>query len=221
MGSVTVIFLPILLPFMLLMSFFGNFLETTFGINVTEVALPYNEETGLVWECEKNDYGWFELTDTRVEGDTQVFVFEAEAVNGDCDKVVFTAKNGEELVYYSRDVGSVFSLYGKVELYAPDEYIIYDYVPVPETKVENAYWSASSQYDDYLLAETYVDGELVIRIICFDDVPFSYHFSYIGKDPEGDGLVAHERIEAEFKYTKEDGLHIEETRQSYYSQNDQ
>lgn len=217
MGSVTVIFLPILLPFMLLMSFFGNFLETTFGINVTEVALPYNEETGLVWECEKTDYGWFELTDTRVEGDTQVFVFEAEAVNGDCDKVVFTAKNGEELVYYSRDVGSVFSLYGKVELYAPDEYVIYDYVPVPENEVENAYWSYSTSgapKDDYFLARTEVDGEQAFRVLCFDDVPFSYHYSYIGKNSDGD-IVVYEGIEANFEYTKENGLQVKEYRQVY------
>ena len=70
MGSVTVIFLPILLPFMYLITFFGNLFGVTFGMSTTEVALPYNEETGLVWKCEKTDYGWFELTDTRVEGNT-------------------------------------------------------------------------------------------------------------------------------------------------------
>ena len=187
MGSVTIIFLPILLPVMLLMSFFENFLEASFGMNVTEVALPYNEETGLVWECEKTDYGWFELTETRVEGDTQVFVFEAEAVNGVCNEVVFIAENGERLAYRARDVGSVFSLYGRVELYAPDEYVIYDYVPVPETEVENAYWSfatSGTEKDDYLLARTEVDGKVAVRVLCFDDVPFSYHFSYICKNSE-------------------------------------
>lgn len=217
MGSVTIIFLPILLPIMLLMSFFGNFLGVSFGINITEVTLPYNEETGLVWECEKTDYGWFELTDTRVEGDTQVFVFEAEAVNGDCDEVVFTAENGERLDYRARDGGSVLSLYGKVELYAPDEYVIYDYVPAPENKVENASWwysTSGSQYDDYLLARTEVDGEQAFRVLCFDGVPFSYHYSYIGKNSDGD-FVNYEGLEATFNFTKENGLQIEEKRQIY------
>lgn len=186
MGSVTILLLPIM-PFVYLLMWLGSLFGTPLGLNVTEVALPYNEETGLVWECEETDYGWFELTETRVEGDTQVFVFEAEAVNGVCNEVVFIAENGERLAYRARDVGSVFSLYGRVELYAPDEYVIYDYVPVPETEVENAYWSfatSGTEKDDYLLARTEVDGKVAVRVLCFDDVPFSYHFSYICKNSE-------------------------------------
>lgn len=217
MGSVTVIFLPILLPFMYLITFFGNLFGVTFGMSTTEVALPYNEETGLVWKCEKNDYGWFELTDTRVEGDTQVFVFEAEAAESHCNEVVFTAENGERLAYRARDVGPAFPLYGKVKLYAPDEYVIYDYVPVPKNKVENAFWgrtASGTQEDDYLLRKTEVEGKTVFTVICFEDVPFSHNYSYVKSDPD-EGFKTFEDITATFKYTKENGLQVKEFRQVY------
>lgn len=217
MGSVTVIFLPILLPFMYLITFFGNLFGVTFGMSTTEVALPYNEETGLVWECEKTDYGWFELTDTRVEGDTQVFVFEAEAAESHCNEVVFTAKNGERLAYRARDIGPAFPLYGKVKLYAPDEYVIYDYVPEPENKVENADWArttSGTQEDDYLLRKMEVDGKTVFRVICFEDVSFSHNYRYSKSDPD-EGFTTCEYITVTFKYTKENGLKVKEYRQVY------
>lgn len=216
MGSVTVIFLPILLPFMYLITFFGNLFGVTFGMSTTEVALPYNEETGLVWKCEKTDYGWFELTDTRVEGDTQVFVFEAEAAESHCNEVVFTAENGERLAYRARDVGPAFPLYGKVKLYAPDEYVIYDYVFKPENKVDNAFWAytaSGEQKDDYLLNRKEVDGETVYRIICFEDVSFSHNYRYSGDSDEG--ITTYEYLTVNYKYTKENGLQVKEYRQVY------
>lgn len=215
MGSIVAIFLPFF-PIFYLIMFLGNLFGTSIGANVTEVTLPYNEDTGLVWKCEKTDYGWFELSETRVEGDTQVFVFEAEAKESYCNAVVFTAKNGEELVYRARDV-SGFPIWGKVKLYAPDEYIIYDYVPKPKNKVENADWGRSgsgTQADDYCLDKIEVDGETAFRVICFEDVSFSHRYYYVASNSDR-GATFYEEVTVQFTYTKESGLIIEETPKIY------
>ena len=216
MGSVTVIFLPFL-PIVYLIMFFGNLFGTSTGANVTEVALPYNEDTGLVWKCEKTDYDWFELSETRIEGDSQIFIFEAKGGESYCDAVVFTAENGEELVYRARDVSPVFPTYGKVKLYAPDEYIIYDYVPKPKNKVDNARWSrtaSGTQADDYCLNKTEVDGETVFRVICFEDISFSHSYRYFAWNSD-QGSTTYEGVTVRYKYTKENGLKIEEYSQIY------
>lgn len=215
MGSVTVLFLP-LFPIIYLVMFLGNLFGTSIGANVTEVALPYNEDTGLVWECKRTDYGWFELSETRVEGDTQVFVFVAEAKESYCNEVVFTAENGEELVYRARDVSGL-PIWGKVKLYAPDEYVIYDYVPEPKNKVENGEWArtaSGTQADDYCLNKIEVDGKTAFRVICFEDVSFSHSYRYFAWNSDR-GATTYERVTVKFKYTKENGLEIEEIPQVY------
>ncbi len=217
MGSVTVLFLPFF-PIIYLIMFLGNLFGTSIGVNVTEVTLPYNEDTGLVWKCEKTDYGWFELSETRVEGNTQVFVFEAEAKESYCSEVVFTAENGEELVYRARDV-SGFPIWGKVKLYAPDEYVIYDYVPKAKNKVENAYWArtaSGTQDDDYLLRKTEVDGETAFRVICFEDKPFRHRYRYSAWNSDK-GNTTYEGVTVKFTYTKESGLKIDESYEIYSS----
>ncbi len=212
MGSVTALLLPFF-PIVYLIMFLGNLFGASTGANVTEVALPYNEATGLVWECEKTDYGWFELSETKTEGKTQIFVFEANTERAYCNEVIFTAENGEEIVYYARDVGPAFPLYGKVKLYAPDEYIIYDYVPEAQNEVENGRWNktaSGTQADDYLLHKIEVDGETAFRIICFEDAPFSHSYRY--SDENG---TIYERLTVEYRYTKESGLKVEATPQIY------
>lgn len=213
MGSITILLLPFF-PVIYLIMFIGNLFGVSTGVNVTEVALPYNEESGLVWKCEKEDYGWFELTETKVDGDAQIFVFEAGTGESHCNKVVFTAQNGEELVYYARDVGPAFPIYGKVRLYAPDEYVIYDYVFKPEKKVENAYWSlttSGTQSDDYCFGDTEVNGEAAMRVICFDGVKFTHSYRYALSTDEG--WEHYDRVKVEYEFTKEKGLVINE----YYS----
>lgn len=216
MGSVTVLLLP-LYPIIYLITLLGNLFGISTGANVTEVTLPYNEDTGLVWKCEKTDYGWFELSETKVEGDTQVFVFEAGTEESYCNEVVFTAENGEELVYRARDVGPAFPIYGKVKLYAPGEYIIYDYVPEPENEVENGEWAktaSGTQADDYFLTKTEVDGKTAFRVICFEDVSFSHTYRYSAWNSD-QGTTVYERVTVKYTYTKEGGLKIEENPQVY------
>lgn len=211
MGSVTILFWP-LFPIIYLIMFLGNMFGVTTGANVTEVALPYDQETGLVWTCDKTDYGWFDFTESRVEDDTQIFVFEARHEESYCNAVVFTAENGEELVYRARDVGPAFPIYGKVRLYAPDEYIIYDYVLPTENKVENGMWvkrGSGTQADDYFFGDTVVDGKEAFRVICFEDVEFSHSYDYGGWTEDG-GYTTYQDIKVTYKYTKEKGLVIKE-----------
>ncbi len=189
MGSVTVLLLPFM-PLIYLLMLLGNLFGVSVGINVTEVALPYNEETGLVWECEETDYGWFELTETRIEGDTQIFVFEAETGESHCKEVVFTAQNGEELVYYGRDDGPIFPIYGKVRFYSPDDYVI--------EKIE-------------------ADGKTTYRVLCLENSTFEHCYSYKVRGSDGHPIVI-EDVLVYYKNIEGKGLEIEETRY-FYSQN--
>lgn len=219
MGSVTVLLLPFM-PLIYLLMLLGNIFGVSFGINVTEVALPYNEETGLVWECEETDYGWFELTETRTEGDTQIFVFEAETGEAHCTEVVFTAQNGEKLVYYGRDDGPIFPIYGKVRFYSPDEYVIYDYLLEPEVEIEGGYWSrnaSGSHADDYVVEKIEADGKTTYRILCLENSTFKHCYSYMVRGSDGHPIVI-EEVLVYYKNIEGKGLEIEETHH-FYSQN--
>ncbi len=211
MGSVTVLFLP-LYPIIYLFLLLSNLFGTMSGANVSEVALPYDEANGIVWTCDKTDYDWFELSETRVEGDTQVFSFKGNGKESHCTSVVFTDENGNEVVYYARDDSSAFSTLGKAKLYAPDEYIIYDYVPEPEIKCENGFWhliTSGTQTDDYYFGTHEVDGKEVIRVICFDGVQFSHNYSYHGWNEDRDNEY-NEDVKVIYEYTKEGGLKVKE-----------
>ncbi len=209
MGSVTILLLPFF-PIIYFIMFLGSMFGTVTGANITEVALPYDEANGIVWTCERTDYDWFELKDIKVKGDTQIFVFKAGNGESHCSAVVFKAENGEELVYYARDVGPAFPIYGKVRLYAPDEYIIYDYVPEPEIECEKGSWhtTTAGPSRDYYFGSTEVDGKAAVKVICFEDVPFTHVYSYRGVT--ADGTEVSEMIEVRYEFTKEKGLVVEE-----------
>lgn len=218
MGSVTILLLPIM-PLIYLIMWLGSLFGTPLGLNVTEVALPYNEETGLVWECEETDYGWFELTDTKIDGDTQIFVFEAEPAEEDCTKVVFTAQNGEELVYYGRDNGPILPMYGKVVFYSPDEYVIYDYTLEPQVELEGGYWSFSTSGPaaEFLVDKTEADGKVTFSVLCFEGSAFDHCYSYKVRDSEGVRIPI-EDVVVYYKNTEGKGVETWETRH-FYEQN--
>ena len=218
MGSVTILLLPIM-PFVYLLMWLGSLFGTPLGLNVTEVALPYNEETGLVWECDETDYGWFELTGTRIEGDTQVFVFEANTDESHCREVVFTARNGEELVYYGRDVGPILPMYGEVVFYSPDEYVIYDYTLEPQVELEGGYWSlhTSGPAAEFLVDKTEADGKVTFSVLCFEGSAFDHHYGYRVRGADGVPTPI-ETVVVYYKNTDGKGVETRETRY-FYEQN--
>ena len=72
MGSVVVIFF---LPIFFLVSVFNSIAGAITGTDKTKVELPYDEESGLIWDCEE-DASWFSVSDVRIEGDKQIFTFK-------------------------------------------------------------------------------------------------------------------------------------------------
>lgn len=107
MGAITILLLPIY-PIVYLFFTLATMFGTATGADITEVALPYDESQGIVWTCERTDYGWFDLKDTKIEDDEQIFVFKGRNMfNCESDrrfsKIIFTDKNGNELIYYAKE----------------------------------------------------------------------------------------------------------------------
>lgn len=78
------------------------------GGHYEDVVLPYNPESGLVWEYDNVDDPYIKLDKMTVKGDEQIFRFTSAGIdadsfdfyNGECMDLIFTAKNGESETYY-------------------------------------------------------------------------------------------------------------------------
>ncbi len=197
MGSVTVFFI---LPFMLIGMFFSSLFGAITGNDRTKVELPYDEAKGLIWECEE-DANWFSVINTEIEGDKQIFTFKGSSSFGtdetiyDEFEVVFTAKNGEEIVYIAEKDDDYFGIELKVKMYSPDEYDMITYTPEANIPVEGAEWYATGSSELYK-AET-VDGKNTFTFVYLPDgdgkTRFSDELKYMSKDKDN-SWQKHERI---------------------------
>ncbi len=165
MGAVTAIFLvPLLLPFMLFMGVF----ETAFGIGTEKVVLPYDEESGVVWEYREGDVAFVDCIRTEIKNGQQIFTFRGKWMLDDgnpesyqneefVDDLYFVDADGNVKTYYamldfSKDGpndGSLF--YGDMEIYEESECAIFEYTVKAITEVEDCYWHEydySAQNDD-------------------------------------------------------------------------
>ena len=211
MGAITILLLPIY-PIVYLFFTFATMFGTATGADVTEVTLPYDESQGIVWTCERTDYGWFDLKDIKIEDNEQIFVFKGRNMfNCESDRrfseIIFTDKNGNELIYYAKEAVPFIMGVIEVKMYAPGEYIIAEYTPDAKTKVENACWRLSSS-ESYCVEKIETEGVQTFRHVCFNDKETSLTYYYEGKDDHMD----YERIAVSFKYT-EDSLQTVETHQ--------
>ncbi len=197
MGSVTVFFI---FPIMLIGMFFSSLFGAVTGNDKTKVELPYDEEKGLVWECEE-DASWFSVTDTEIDGDKQIFTFKgASTFNTDETihdefEVIFTAENGEKIVYIAEDDNDYFGLEHKVKMYSPDEYDIVTYIPKADIPVEGGQWLTGA-YTEAYKKET-INGEGVFTLLYLPDgdgkTRFTNELKYMTKDKDG-SWKNHERI---------------------------
>ncbi len=211
MGAITILLLPIY-PIVYLFFTLATMFGTATGADVTEVTLPYDESQGIVWTCERTDYGWFDLKDTKIEDNEQIFVFKGRNMfNCESDRrfseIIFTDKNGNELIYYAKEAVPFIMGVIEVKMYAPGEYIIAEYTPDAKTKVENACWRLSSS-ESYCVEKIETEGVQTFRHACFNDKETSLTYYYEGKDDHMD----YERIAVSFKYTGE-SLQTVETHQ--------
>lgn len=209
MGSVTIIFI---IPIMIVVMLFGSAVGAIKGDNVTKVELPYNPSEGIVWEYDGVDDPLFNLIGTETDGDKQIFtfkgipvfdgIFEEDHEAVDSDKVmdvVFTNKNGGELLYYAAVNHDYLALNHKIEFWSPDEYIFFDYTPKEETTVEGAEWVAS-KYDK--VGETENEGVKTFTYLFLPDKElgstYEMQFTYCTINENG-ADVFYEKIELKIK----------------------
>ncbi len=117
----TSIFLIFIIPATVISAIFESVFLFFTGMPVTEISLPYNPESGLVWECEAFDYHDLELKETEIKENEQIFTFacvqesfgktfddlfgvlygKKDEYQGDVLEIDFTAKNGDKKNYYA------------------------------------------------------------------------------------------------------------------------
>lgn len=179
-GTVAALFV---MPFIMVFSIFGGFISELFGKNLSEVVLPYEPEKGIVWEYDDFANRYFHLKEVNIEGDTQVFVFEAYTLYdlyfGDVEEDVqaenehyvwggywelnFTDENGDSMVYYINPNYTVLGIKDDaMKIYAPGEYVKWEYTPVPDDP-RFEYQFHGGEKNEYEINE--VDGQTVITYI--------------------------------------------------------
>ena len=166
MGAVTAIFLvPLLLPFMLIMGLF----DTAFGIGTEKVVLPYDEESGVVWEYREGDEAFVDCIKTTVKDGQQIFTFRGKRVLEDgypvsyqneefVDALYFVDADGNVKTYYAMldysgdgPGDDVSLIYGGMEIYEEGECAIFEYTVKALTEIEDCYWHEydySARYDE-------------------------------------------------------------------------
>lgn len=208
MGAVTAF---IIAPLLSILMLFTTLMGGIKGDIVTKVDLPYNPSEGIVWEYDGVDDPLFDLVKTEINGDKQTFIFKGKSLfnisSEDLDPtkimdVVFTNKNGEELLYFACIDLNYVSLYLKIQFYSPEEYILYDYIPKEETTVDGAEWYAWGN-DDYIYNEKIVDGEKVFTLIFLPDkskvTVFEVKFCYLTESDDLSAKQYHEKLIVNFK----------------------
>lgn len=161
MGAAFTIFL--LFPLFFIIVIPGMILDFATGNAETEIVLPYEPEKGTVWECDLDDQ-YFKLAETETDGNNQIFYIRPKIFSipnseqGRFSKIVFTDENENEKTYYVRnnsDTPEYFDLY----VYAPGEYVDFDYTVKPEKPVSSYSWHVLVADADYVLYNPDVDSE--------------------------------------------------------------
>lgn len=222
MGSVVVIFF---LPIFFFVMLFGSIGGAITGTDKTKVELPYDEESGLIWECEE-DAPWFSLVDVEVEGDKQIFTFKGESVFGgdqtadELAEVRFNAENSQSLLYYAVADDEYNALDYRVLLYSPNEYDVVTYTLEAHRPVEGRTWVIY----DYSLSSNnairyYADDKTQYNFVCLHDEDgeertFSHCMYYCCKDEYGHSTGC-ESIILKIVFKDGEARIVEETRQYY------
>lgn len=196
------IWMIFLFPVMLLVALFGNFFTEITGKTQAEIALPYDETKGMVWEYDNKDDFYIDFVEVRIEGNEQIFVFKdneeeaREDKTGRCMDLVFTDKNGNEKTYYAD-----FASFGELVFYEESECLITEYTAVAHDPFENFHWISDSKKDRVLIQPISYDDEVTFTVVCMpddieklkaeEDYAFNLSFDYVNEDGAGiEGVTA-------------------------------
>ncbi len=145
MGSPLVLFF--VLPIVFVVTIFNTLSAALTGTLYSEVVLPYEPEKGIVWEYKEDDDMYIDLIDEEIKGDKQIFTFRGDRVlsehkdsRGEVMDLRFVDENGDEQIYYAIFNSEQAAFFNKYDIYAPGEYVAYEYTVKAENKVLLGFW---------------------------------------------------------------------------------
>lgn len=121
-----------------------GFLGIAVGDNTSEVVLPYEPESGYIWEYDcVNDISVI-LTNSKTENGKQIFSFtgmdaKTNIKQGYVMDLVFTAENGETRIYYAYAENGF--IYDKVIIAPAEDCVVTDYTVKSVCGNEDCKWS--------------------------------------------------------------------------------
>lgn len=174
-SSVLLVFLA---PFFAIYVFFVGIFNQFAPQPQAEIVLPYNESQGLVWEYVEDEDYYINLLEVKVEGDRQIFVFEADTSTtaifselfsvlsdptyGNIVDLNFVAQNGNTKTFYHdprQDGKDPFIIYDESEC------MVTEYT-LTATDPENAdYWQINFDRDNNIVRQPFVEDEVTLTIV--------------------------------------------------------
>ncbi len=208
----TSVLLVFIIPFVFLEVLFADITGALFGYPTEEIALPYDEEKGIVWEYDNVNDPNIELVKTEIRNGEQVFVFVGKGKldfkdifikgedehEGDVMDLIFTDKNGNEKVYYGYNGNRIH----EPTFYPAEECQTIDVTLTAKNPRENASWEVADG-TGYILMKKPSGGatETFTTVITPDNRDGNY--ATLGM------------FDVEFAYTNSLGNYLEEAKVLY------
>ena len=163
----TSVLLVILAPFFAIYAFFVGIFSEFEPKPQAEIILPYNESQGLGWEYEEQEDYYIDLVEEKIDGNKQIFVFEADLsmssglsdmfevvathTDGKIIDLVFKDQNGNKRTYYHDRRKEALD---QLVFYEESECFVTEYtVTVQDPENADYYWTIDS----------YNDGDNILR----------------------------------------------------------
>ncbi|MBR2957929.1 MAG: hypothetical protein IKC20_06730 [Clostridia bacterium] len=203
----TSVLLVFIIPLMFFEVGFSYLTGAIFGYPTTEIALPHDEEKGLVWEYDCVNDPNIELVKTKVENGEQIFVFKGTGKidiaeifikdeneqQGSMMDIVFTDKNGNQKIYYGYNGNRTYA----PVFYAAEDCQTIDITLTAQKARKNASWEVALN-DGYVIMKKTTGGE-------------TENFTIIITPDNKDGTYAtYGMFDVEFAYTNSRGKYLEE-----------
>lgn len=177
----TSVLLVFLAPLLAIYAFFVGIFSEFEPKPQAEIILPYNESQGLVWEYEEQEDYYIDLVEEKIDGNKQIFVFEADLsmssglldifatapTDGNIIDFVFTDQNGNERTYYHDRRKEATD---QLVIYEASECFVTEYTVTAQDPQNAEYWSIDSYNDgDNILRQPWEKDEATFTVIFMPD----------------------------------------------------
>lgn len=198
----------------------SSFFTVLFGNNLCTLAMVYNEDRGLVWECDIANDSVAVVKSEGKGGSVQSFIIEG--ISEGRTEITMTNKDGDTTSCIIDSVAQLNPYNGKLEYYYIEipydfgTYISYDegITLTAETPVEGGYWDFGFDADEPEIKTSMpntVNGVCTFEVInpYMDDVKYGTLFTYYSADgtPLENKFIAYTlKADGTIEYTNEDRL---------------